>query len=266
MSLPTNLPREVETLLFAFQQRLLAELPNQICGIYLYGSIALDAYNSMNSDIDIIVLFDTNPTESTIQTITDIHQELASTHPLAKRMDSMYIPLDYIGKQNDDVPPYMYVTDGKVRQGKWDLNAVTWWVLKHHGITLCGPKCMELNINICWDDVLQTLDYNLNHYWKRRSNSRLLFMLDSVRADAVCTMCRIMYSLKQQQIVPKVKAVNLVMSELPEEWHSLLLESIAIREGHSKSQSIWGRWNRAKQTQTFLRSMIARSSQNYLHK
>ncbi|MCR8845603.1 DUF4111 domain-containing protein [Paenibacillus sp. SC116] len=266
MGLTTNLPREVETLLQAFRQQLLIELPNQIYGIYLYGSIALDAYDPINSDIDIVVLLHTDPTESTIQTITHIHQSLVSANPLAKRMDGMFIPIRYLGKQNDNVPPYLYVTDGKVRKGKWDLNAVTWWTLKQHGITIYGPECKELLIDLCWDDVVQTLDYNLNHYWKRRSNNSLPFLQDGIRADAVCTMCRIMFSLEHQQVAPKVKAVRHVLNELPEEWHPLLLESIAIREGHRKSLSIWARWNRAKQTQTFLRSMIVRSSQTYLHK
>ncbi|WP_036605327.1 aminoglycoside adenylyltransferase domain-containing protein [Paenibacillus assamensis] len=266
MVLSTNVPKEVDALLCAYQKQILTTLPNQIYGIYLYGSIALNAYDSTNSDIDIIVLLHASPIEAGKQTITHIHQSLASVSSLAKRIDGMYIPVDYLGKQNDDVSPYLYVTDGKVRLGKWDLNAITWWMLKQYGITIYGPESKELNIDISWDDVIQTLDYNLNHYWRRKSNGRLPYMLDDVRADAVCTMCRIMYSLEHQHIAAKVEAVQYVMNKLPEKWHPLLLEAIAVREGHHKPQSIVTRWARAKQTQAFLRLMIAQSSQTYLYK
>ena len=90
-------------------------------------------------------------------------------------MDGMYIPLADLGKYNDEMNEYVYCADGKANIGHWDINAVTWWTLKNQGITVTGKEAEDLSFQIRWDDVVNTMKYNVERYWSEKRSSRIYF-------------------------------------------------------------------------------------------
>src|ERR1700688_3210530 len=110
-------------------------------GIYIYGSIALGAFEERESDIDIVALTQGEWTARELRQLEHIHTRLVQEHAFGRRLAPMYIPLRDIGKINADIPPYPYASDGKFYYARhFDLNAVTWWIIKHKGgIRLLGP-------------------------------------------------------------------------------------------------------------------------------
>ncbi|MFF0829431.1 aminoglycoside adenylyltransferase domain-containing protein [Brevibacillus sp. NPDC003359] len=249
-----RIPESVRPLLRDYTQRLKAELPDLIYGVYLYGSIALSGFEEENSDIDFVTLLHRGVTNAEIETLENIHHALLNANPLAKRMDGMYIRLDDIGKTNPSLEPYPYCDSGAFKpSGHYDVNHVTWWVLKQQGITVMGKSVEELHIPTQWFDVGETMKYNVHEYWAPKGNSLLKFWLDGWVEFAVLTLCRIYYALFHEDIIPKRNAVEQALQELPSEWHLLLRESLRIRY-HSNEPSLFpSRIKRAKETQRFIR-------------
>ncbi|GEC90773.1 aminoglycoside adenylyltransferase domain-containing protein [Brevibacillus brevis] len=250
----TRIPENVRLLLHGYTQRLMAELPDVICGVYLYGSIALSGFEEDNSDIDFVTLLHRRLTNEDTETLKNIHHALQNASPLAKRMDGMYIQLDDIGKTNPSLAPYPYVDNGTFKSsGHYDVNHVTWWILKQQGITVMGKSVEALHISTQWLDVGETMKYNVHDYWSPKGKSMLKFLLDGWVDFAVFTLCRIYYALIHEDIIPKRKAVEQALQELPSEWHLLLKESLRIRYQPNEPSLFSNRIKRAKETQRFIR-------------
>ncbi|MER2006893.1 MAG: aminoglycoside adenylyltransferase domain-containing protein [Psychrobacillus sp.] len=223
------LPYSLHNLMQLYLQQLNTHLPmNLIEGVYLYGSVALDAFDERKSDIDFIVLLNRQVNEKEIEMIKDLHTQL-SKEELGSRMDGMYIQATDLSKGDETMQPYPFCADGVVRVGHWDINHVTWWVLKEHGITLQGTDIQELKISTEWEDVLGTLKYNINQYWYEKTKEIPDSVTDEVVEFVTATICRILYSLEYQQIISKKEALRKGLSMLPNVWHPLIKEGMRIR-------------------------------------
>ena len=226
-----RLPKSVHAFTQLFVKELNKYLPENIMeGVYIYGSIALGAFNEQKSDIDFIVLLKRELSDQEVVAIKGIHSQM-NKYEFGNRMDGVYVQASLIGKTNEEQPMYPFCSDGKVSVGHWDVNHITWWVLKQHGISLQGTSIEELNIPTNWEDVLKTLEYNVNKYWFNKTKKMYLFLFDSMIEFTTCTISRIICSLEQQDIFSKDKAVKLCLGTLPEEWHLLLKEGARIRIG-----------------------------------
>ncbi|WP_342577612.1 aminoglycoside adenylyltransferase domain-containing protein [Psychrobacillus sp. FSL K6-2843] len=223
------LPHPVHDIMQKYLQALNASLPSAfIEGVYMYGSIALGAFDEKKSDVDFIVLLKRSANEQEVEIIKEIHFQI-SKEKLGARMDGMYIQTADLGKTNDILLPYPYCSDGEVKVGHWDINHVTWWILKKHGIALQGRPIHELNISTKWEDVLGTLKYNINEYWYKKSKEIPNSVPDDMVEFVTTTICRILYSLKFQQIISKKEALEKGLVILPFRWHTLLKEGMRIR-------------------------------------
>lgn len=224
-----SIPVSVRSFIQVYLQKLNINLPKSLIdGVYLYGSIALDAFDEKKSDIDFIVLLKRTVTEQEVEMIKDIHTQL-SKEDLGSRMDGMYIQTADLSKINEDIIPYPYCSEGVVKVGHWDINHVTWWVLKNHGITLQGTDIQELKISTEWEDVLETLKYNINQYWYEKTKEIPDSLSDEMVEAVTSTICRILYSLEFEQIISKKEALTKGLSMLPDVWHPLLKEGMRIR-------------------------------------
>ncbi|SES30471.1 nucleotidyltransferase domain-containing protein [Psychrobacillus sp. OK032] len=247
-----QLPVPVQSFMQEYVELLNKHLPSDLIeGVYIYGSIALGAFNESKSDIDFIVLLRRVVSEQEVVTIQEIHVQM-NKHPFGKRMDVVYIQVNAIGKTNEELPTYPYCSDGVVKIGHWDVNHITWWVLKEHGITLRGTLIGELNIPTKWEDVLKTLEYNMNEYCFSKSKKTYPFLFDSMVESATCTISRIICSLDQRDIFSKDKAVILCVDMLPERWHLLLKEASRIRTKANTKSLYKSKLKRARDCRDFI--------------
>ncbi|WP_225986102.1 nucleotidyltransferase domain-containing protein [Psychrobacillus glaciei] len=247
-----RLPKRVQAFTQLFVGALNKHLPENIMeGVYIYGSIALGAFNEQKSDIDFIVLLKRELSDQEVGAIKAIHSQM-NNYEFGKRMDGVYVQASLVGKTNEEQPMYPYCSDGKVSLGHWDVNHITWWVLKRHGIALQGTPIAELNLPTEWDDILKTLEYNVNKYWFTKTKKRYLFLFDSMIEFTTCTISRIICSLEQQAIFSKDEAVKLCLATLPEKWHLLLNEGARIRSNANKKSLYKNKIKRAKDCRDFI--------------
>src|SRR5712692_11436147 len=125
--MPAPIPPLIQPLLDAYLKAL-EPLRDYFYGIYIYGSIALGAFEEEESDIDIVALTQGEWSERELGQLARIYRRLVKEYPFGKRLAPMYVPLRDIGKCHTSLPPYPYASDGKFHAaGYFDLNAVTWW-------------------------------------------------------------------------------------------------------------------------------------------
>lgn len=256
-----SVPLVLQPLLTTYLSAL-EPLSSSLYGIYLYGSLALDAFEELESDIDMVVLTRQVLSEAEVVRIKLIHQALTSIDPFGKRLAPLYIPLQACGKLNSEIAPYPYASDGRFfASGYFDLNAVTWWMIKERGIRLLGPDPSTLPLSTSWRDVQQAMQYNLDGYWSEKARRRYLFLFNYWVITATATLCRILTALEENEIISKSQALARWHNRLPARWQLLIAEAQRLRQ-HSGSPALYGtRLKRMQETLAFIEYARVRGHQ-----
>ena len=235
-----KLPNEVEAIVKEYVMLMEEAFPSQLEGLYIQGSIALDAYVSGSSDLDFIAVTRKRLTEREGKTISGIHQKLANK--LSKpELDGCYLVWEDIGRTKPvkDVF-YLHFNGGMVREGAY-FNPITWWILHHHGIKIVGPEPKDLKLEVQAGDIVSYVKENMNTYWARRIqmleyliHTGILPPENEIRTEiewSVLGMLRQFYTLKEHGIISKLGAGKYALLHVPEEWHPIIKEAVHIRTG-----------------------------------
>jgi len=124
------------------------QLPSFLKAFYIVGSIALDEFNPQFSDVDFVALIDHRATHQETERLSQIHKDIERKHSRWK-FSGMYLLEDEVGKYTGEVESLLGFHDGVLRlHHNFELNPVTWWILKNHGIPVGGPSPHELPITV----------------------------------------------------------------------------------------------------------------------
>jgi predicted nucleotidyltransferase len=250
-ALPAEVKQLMEQYIVGLKEIFLGE---KIVGVYIYGSIALGAFHIETSDVDFVTVISDSVNKAEKQQIIELHKKLRKS-TLGKRMDGMYITLADLGKYNHEINEYVYCAEGKADSGYWDINAVTWWTLKNQGITVIGKEAEDLPFQIKWDDVVNTMKYNVEHYWLEKAKRPYLFFIEEWIESAVVTMGRILYTLDHETIVSKDRGLQYMLELYSHKWEPLLREVERMRHSPKEKRKL-SSWRRADMTKRYLLSVI----------
>jgi predicted nucleotidyltransferase len=252
MAMDVRIPTLIQPLLDAYLHAL-EPFHTHFYGIYIYGSIALGAFEEQESDIDMVALTQGDWTSQELGQLERIHEKLVKEYALGKRLAPMYVALSDIGKANIEIAPYPYASDGTFHAaGYFDLNAVTWWTIQHRGICLLGPECSTLPLVVTWADVLGAMRYNLEIYWAGKARKPQLFLFDVWVMTAVATLCRILTAIEEGEIISKSAALKRWRDRFPARWRRLIDEAGRIRQ-HQETRSLYrSRITRMTETLAFI--------------
>lgn len=229
----SRIPAHIEPLLHDFLSSLATELPGYVTGFYLHGSIALDAFNEHFSDIDFIALISRQSTEKDLAALQKIHQEIASRYP-RWALEGSYLQWEYLGQMEETIAPSPVHHDNKFEPAqKFDVNSVTWWVLKNRGIALIGPQPQELDLVVDWDVLVAKMKQNLNTYWASftKKPQRISWLYSDYGIQwVVLGVLRQYYTFVAHDITSKTEAGEFALSHMPSRRHRVIQEAIRIRE------------------------------------
>lgn len=255
----SEIPPSVQPVLAAYSALVHEALPGFLAGLYLHGSLALGAYDPGLSDIDFIAMTSRRCTAPDIATLRAIHHTLIQRYPQAQ-LEGSYLQAHDIGRLEDVVPPHPHIYDGIFQaSGYHDINAVTWWILKHHGIAISGPPPDQFNIEVDWADLIAKMQHNLNTYWASFTTNpqRMAWLLTDYGIQwTVLGVLRQFYTFREQAITSKTDAGSYGLVHCPARWHPLIQEAINIRTGNYVSAYRF-RLVRALTAHAFLKAMIA---------
>ncbi len=253
--MPSSLPPAVQPLLEAYVHAL-EPLRAQIYGVYLYGSIALGAYEEAVSDIDVIALTQGAWSSRELDQLAKLHQKLMREYEMGRRLDVIYVPVSRLGKSGleTSVAPYPGVHDGRFRPaGSGDVNGVTWWILQHRGICLLGVEREHLPLDYPWQQVLRTMRFNLDVYFARKLKRSYIYFSPVAVEFAVSNLCRIFSTIEDGEIVAKSAALKIWRQRLPARWHRLLDEAWRLRHHPAQPALYRFAWTRLRDTVAFIR-------------
>lgn len=223
---------EVNTLVTEFQKLLRGNL----VGIYLHGSLALGGFKPERSDIDLLVV-----TDQKIE--LEVKKEIAA---LLFRISRFPVSVEISFLVEKDIFPYKNPLPYDLHYSeKWreklqqDLRNEGWkhWddevkydpdlaihltVLHHSGIVLYGKPVAEALPPVPEQDFRDALVRDLREATKNRLRNPIPFVLNA---------CRIEAYLREGKILSKDAGAEWGLAELPEQFHTLIAQSLAIYRG-----------------------------------
>lgn len=232
------IPEPVKPIIEHYISLLNKQLPDQVVGFYLVGSLALGEFNESFSDIDFVAILNKQTTSKEIEALRSIHRTITKKHSRWEMSGSYILPQD-LGKPTDEIGPHPHYHEGILHpNGRSDLNLVTWWELKNHGITVLGEAPNKLSFTVNWDLLVTRMRENLNSYWAswtKRPDRVLRMYSDWGVQWAVTGVLRQFYTFRENSITTKVGAGEYALGCLPVHWHKLIQEAINIRKGKQRS-------------------------------
>jgi hypothetical protein len=208
------------------------QLPGLLVGFYLHGSLALGAFNECSSDIDAVAVISRRCTTSDIDALKALHQTIQTKYP-RPFLEVITLQASDLGKEEDQIEPFPYAHDGDLEpSGHFEINSITWWILKNRGITRLGTPATDLNFTVDWDVLIANMRVNLNTYWRSYTNNpRYIAALFSDYGIqwAVTGVLRQYYSFRESGITSKDGAGLYALDHVPERWHRLIQEALNIR-------------------------------------
>jgi hypothetical protein len=240
-----GIPNSVEKVLNEYISLFNELLPETIKGLYIHGSLALNAYVEDSSDIDFITITKRRLNEDDSGALSSIHTTIANKYEKPE-MDGVYILREDLGKlyikSNDFNYKYPYFNSGNVNFGDYfNFNPITWWLFKTKGINILGPEPNDYQIDIHPNQLFSYVLENMNTYWKFRIESMENSIQDLIISPTdkidfeiewtVLGLLRQFFTLKEYDIVSKMDSGEYGLLNVPEEWHIIIKEAIHIRKG-----------------------------------
>ena len=269
MLLPVTVDKVLKDYINLFNEHL----PGTIVGLYLHGSIALDAYVDDASDIDFITLTNRRLTAGDAEALSYIHRTIENKYKKPD-MDGVYALCEDMGKlykSSDDHIEYPYFNNGELAFGDYfNFNPITWWVLKSRGIKILGPEIEEFNIDTDPQELTSYVIENMNSYWTNRIHMAEksidhLVQLPTSQIDfeiewTVLGLLRQFYTIKENDIVSKLAAGGYGLMHLPVEWHNIIKDAMNIRTG-KKEKLFDSERDRLDNAMRFSKYLILQSNQ-----
>lgn len=144
----SSIPEKANEVLKEHLDLLESKLPNLLEAYYIYGSIALDAFNYGLSDIDFIVIIKRTATETDITILKEIHIDIKKRFPKTDLM-GLYLIKNDLQSQHKNKKTCLSFIDG-VYKGfeKFDKNSIDAYQLKKYGITIKGQSIGEFDYTV----------------------------------------------------------------------------------------------------------------------
>ncbi len=231
--------KDLRKTLDIYTTSLLEILKGIVEGVYVTGSIALEAYYKGKSDIDFTVVVSRNLNDTEIKDIYNLHKRIENLYPKLV-MEGHYITADVLGKLPNEVNPVPVYYGGKLKPASFEgINMVTWFTLRRYGVTLYGKSTDQLNFEVDINLLKEKMHENLNTYWANWNNSirKLLSIngLSSLFSEkiewGILGISRLYYTFMENDITSKDKAGEYAMNCTPKAYNRILKEAIRLRKG-----------------------------------
>jgi hypothetical protein len=258
----SRIPESVRPILETYTSLIDEQRPGLISAFYVVGSIALGGFDERFSDIDFVAVLGHPATPTDIEAIRSIHKIVQDAFPKSK-LSGSYLQAGDLGKFEREVRPHPYYQDGNFHEtGYFEINSVTWWVLKNHGIAIWGTHPEALPFTVDWDLLITRMYENLNSYWKSwttRPDAFLAMLSDWGIQWTVLGVLRQYYTFQEHSIATKLAAGHYALNRLPQRWHRIVHEAIDIRQG-SRCRHYRSRILRLVDAVRFLRFIVQTSN------
>jgi hypothetical protein len=198
-------------------------LEGNMTGIYLTGSLSYQAFNYLNSDIDLTVIVRHPVSRNELDSLERFHAELVSKfEKWASRLDCSYTPLEMLPSPSpprDPRPWYWGGTDTLYAEApfgnEWLINN---YLLYEHGIALHGPSYAEIASPVDVEEVQKASIRDLFTEWTTKRSDAEWFQNSHHQAYFVLNLCRILHTAICGSVGSKLAAAFWVQDNYGADW------------------------------------------------
>lgn len=211
---------EVNDLLTHLLEGVRMILGTEFIGMYLFGSLALGAFND-GSDIDYVVVTENVLSPTSVASLAALHDQITMLpNRYATEIEASYIPRVAFRRYNVDDREHPHIDRGKGERlvARWTHEEdwiVQRYVLYQHGITLAGPNVRALLDPVSSDELTNAVTAILRNWWLPMVTDDHKLQKSDYQAYAVLSMCRIAYTLTHGDVVSKLTTAAWMLNREP---------------------------------------------------
>ncbi len=212
MANPTPYP-DVNATLAELLSGAQAVLGSRFIGMYLYGSLAGGDFNPESSDIDFVVVTNSDTStgsahrlpDETVAALRALHTRLAESGlKWAQKFEGAYVPQRVLRRHQPGAAPCPQINEGNFYlDALGDDWVIQRDVLYRQGVTLAGPPPQTLIDPVTPDELSQAVVGLFHSWWEPMLDDPSWLQRDDYRAYAVLSMCRVLYTLQFGLIASK---------------------------------------------------------------
>lgn len=204
-----------------------------LTGVYLHGSLAMNCFNPNKSDIDLIVIVEND--------ITDVQKMafMKSVVELNNQAPSKGIEVSIVKKEF--CKPFVYPTPFELHfsmahlqwfennpteyiekmKGKDKDLAAHFMIINHYGVVLLGKQIAEV-----FDEVQEK--YYIDSIWEDVKNAKEDILENPIYV--ILNLCRVIAFLKDRLCLSKYKGGKWGMENIEQEYYRLILKAVECYE------------------------------------
>jgi hypothetical protein len=216
---------EINSILQELLSGAQAILGAHFVGMYLDGSLAIGDFEPDKSDLDFVVVTDSEISSDTFGALKAMHDRIArGPSKWARELEGSYISQRAL--RHDPRPAaHPYIDRGSAlamvhqESGYWPIHR---YVLREHGVVLAGPPLQTLIDPVQADELREAVRGILHEWWMPMLVDGPLLQNGFYRCYAVLTMSRMLYTIRHGAIVTKPVAARWAQEALDRRWTPLI--------------------------------------------
>lgn len=229
MSAETNYPTpypEVNSILQELIERVRNILGSHFIGMYLDGSLTSADFDE-DSDIDFVVVTDEDISRDLFLALQGMHDRIATIDsPFAVQLEGSYISQHGLRRFDPEHALHPNIERGEGERLKMVYHD-DWWiihryVLRERGITIAGPAPQTLIDPVLPNDLRRAMLSLLKGWAMQILDNPNLINSRGYQSYVVLSLCRILYTLQQGDVVSKPVAAQWAKETLDGQWVSLI--------------------------------------------
>jgi hypothetical protein len=237
---PTPYP-EVNTLLDELFASVQPILQGHFIGMYLDGSLASGGFDQ-DSDIDFVVVTDVDVSGDLFYALQAMHDRIAKMDSIwAIQLEGSYISLHAIRRYDPAHALHPNLERGEGERLKMAEHDQTWnvhrYVLRKRGITLAGPTPQTFIDPVGPAQLEQAMLINLSGWAAHLLDNPSAMQFRGYQSYIVLSLCRILYTLQNDEVVSKARAADWAQKTQGEGWVPLIDSAWEGRHDGGESSS-----------------------------
>ncbi len=233
---PKNTSKFVREVLSETLSGVHSVLLDNLIGIYLYGSLAMECFNPKSSDIDIILVARKRLSKEQRKKIIGYLKGVCSKNRC--------IELSIVCKDVVQNPRYPIMVDlhfeywGDILENGKDSEILSnLYTTKKRGFCVWGMPISDVFSEIPAQHHLKSVIEDIEHTRKYLHESPGRVGYDPA-VYWVLTSCRILAFIREEKVLSKLEGGQWGLANLPKEYHDLIKQSLSCYQG-KKKERIW---------------------------
>jgi len=233
---PKNIPKLVREVLSETLSGVHSVLRENLIGIYLYGSLAMECFNPKSSDIDIILVVRKRLSKEQGKKIIEFLKGVCSKD---RRIELSIVCEDVVRN-----PQYPIMVDlhyeywGDIFENEKDNEILSnLYTTRKRGFCVWGAPTSDVFSEIPAQYHLRSVKEDIEHTRKYLHENPERVGYDPA-VYWVLTSCRILAFIREGKVLSKLEGGQWGLANLPEEYHDLVKQALSCYQG-KKKERIW---------------------------